>query len=213
MLPSCHLPSGSVIRRYRPPVWAKMINIKPRIDARKRTPIRTLMLIISGQRAAVSGQRACGRGEVQARLKLIFSRPGRRPIVVPAQAPWPQRRDNAGAPDLRRTPASGQRWGSGPPMSPLHPKEPHQCPSDVVAMVGATATMAQGCCWSRIDGPALSLPGGQQQQRCDIDAVPGPVSGRGRGRGRDLRPRAIPATVRSGRLAGHQSTPSPPPIR
>jgi hypothetical protein len=29
-----------------------MINIKPPIDARKRTPDRTLMLIISGQRAA-----------------------------------------------------------------------------------------------------------------------------------------------------------------
>jgi hypothetical protein len=33
-----------------------MINIKPPIDARKRTPNRTLMLIISGQRAAGSGQ-------------------------------------------------------------------------------------------------------------------------------------------------------------
>ncbi len=39
------------------------------------------------------------------RLKLIFSRPDRRPIVVPALVPWPQRRDNAGAPDSPRTPA------------------------------------------------------------------------------------------------------------
>src|SRR6202050_4239158 len=36
----------------RPPLRAKMINIKPPIDARKRTPNRTLMLIISGQRSA-----------------------------------------------------------------------------------------------------------------------------------------------------------------
>src|SRR6202050_2540429 len=36
----------------RPALRAKMINIKPPIDARRRTPDRTLMLIISGQRAA-----------------------------------------------------------------------------------------------------------------------------------------------------------------
>src|ERR1700684_1820569 len=53
MLLSCHLPSRSGHPAgARPPLRAKMINIKPPIDARKRTPDRTLMLIISGQRAA-----------------------------------------------------------------------------------------------------------------------------------------------------------------
>ncbi len=93
----------------------------------------------------------------RAGLKLIFRRPGRRPIVVPAQVPWPQRRDNAGAPDRPGTPASCHRGAPARPWvlstkgaAPMS----HRCGKPVLGRCGHRP---RGRCGS----PALGCPAPQ----------------------------------------------------